>query len=90
MIWKNVQYYLFWLQLKAVFLNLVYLHLDEHFRAHRLIIKYWRSNIKNYKMSIADNSTEDCHFHFHAQWLILHIRTTIARIVALVGLWFVF
>ena len=35
-----VQYYLFGLQLKAIFSNLVYLHLDEHFQVNRLLIKY--------------------------------------------------
>ena len=35
-----VEYYLFLLQLKAVFLNLVYFA-DEHFQANRLLIKYW-------------------------------------------------
>ena len=35
-----VQYYLFRLQLKALLQNLVYLHLDEHFQVHRLLIKY--------------------------------------------------
>ena len=40
-IYNHVEYYLFWLQLKAVFLNLVYFA-DEHFRANRLLIKYWR------------------------------------------------
>ena len=33
--------YLFVLQLKAVFLNFVYFHLDEHFQVNRLLIKYW-------------------------------------------------
>ena len=36
----HVEYYLFLLQLKAVFLNLVYFA-DEHFQANRLLIKYW-------------------------------------------------
>ena len=36
------QYYLFWLQLKALLVNLIYLHLDEHFQVNRLLIKYWR------------------------------------------------
>ena len=45
--WKiHIQYYLFWLQLKAVFLNLGYFHLDmaasEHFQVNRLLIKYWK------------------------------------------------
>ena len=36
----HVEYYLFLLQLKAVFLNLVYFA-DEHFQVNRLLIKYW-------------------------------------------------
>ena len=36
----NYVEYLFLLQLKAVFLNLVYFA-DEHFQANRLLIKYW-------------------------------------------------
>ena len=36
-----IEYYLFLLQMKAVFLNLVYISLDEHFQANRLLIKYW-------------------------------------------------
>ena len=36
------EYYFLLLQLKAVFLKLVYFHLDEHFQVNRLLIKYWR------------------------------------------------
>ena len=36
----RVEYYLFLLQLKAVFLNLVLFQLDEHFQVDRLLIKY--------------------------------------------------
>ena len=35
----HVEYYLFLLQLKAVFLNLIHFA-DEHFRGNRLLIKY--------------------------------------------------
>ena len=34
---KNVEYCLFLLQIKAVFLNLVNISLDEHFQANRLL-----------------------------------------------------
>ena len=34
------EYYFLLLQLKAVFLKLVYFHLDEHFQVNRLLIKY--------------------------------------------------
>ena len=37
--------YLFVLQLKAVFLNFVFFHLDEHFQVNRLLIKYSGSQL---------------------------------------------
>ena len=37
----HVEYHLLLLQLKAVVLNLVYFHLDEHFQVNQLLNKYW-------------------------------------------------
>ena len=36
----RVEYYLFWVQLKSVSLNLIYFR-DEHFWVNRLLIEYW-------------------------------------------------
>ena len=54
--------------------------LDEHFQVQRLLIKYWSLNDKipqNYTLrQLRRIPKKTFHFHFHAPWLILHIRTT--------------
>ena len=54
--------------------------LDEHFQVQRLLIKYWSLNDKipqNYTFrQLRRIPKKTFHFHFHAPWLILHIRTT--------------
>ena len=88
---KIVQYYLFWLQLKALFMNLVYFHgraLSSQPTPYQVLkLKY--QNIKNYKKSIVDNSTKDCRFLGFTFTFLHFVQNSCSRSLVLC-LYFVF
>ena len=47
MVSTHDEYYFLLLQVKAVFLKLVYFHLDEHFQVNRLLIKFLHDSLNS-------------------------------------------